>query len=92
MSSIAITRKHKKPHAEAKAAVNRLVKDIAKKFDVTYGWDGDTLHFERVGVHGLIELAKNKVTVQAKLGFLLFAIKGPIEAAIHEHLDREFGE
>lgn len=92
MSTIQITRKHKKNHADAKAAVNRVAKAIAKKFDVTHGWDGDTLHFERTGVHGSITLEKGKVTVFAKLGLLLFAIRGPVEEAVHEYLDREFGE
>ncbi len=92
MSTIHITHQHKKNHAEAKAAVNRVAKSIAKKFDVTHGWDGDVLHFERSGVHGSITLEKGQVTVFAKLGLLLFAIKGPVEAAIHEYLDREFGD
>lgn len=92
MSTIHITRKHKKNQTDAKAAVNRVAKAIAQKFDVQYGWEGDTFHFERSGVQGQIALERGKVTVLAKLGLLLFAIKGPVEQAIHEHLDREFGE
>jgi len=92
MSTIHIVRKHKKSATEAKAAVNRVAKSIAKKFDVTHDWDGDTLHFERTGVHGSIALTKGQVTVTAKLGLLLFAIKGPVENAVNEYLDREFGD
>ena len=91
MSTIRITRKHKKPLAQARKAVEQVAKSIGKKFDVTYAWEGDTLHFERSGVNGHIALTKGEVTVTVVLGFLLFAIRGPIEAEIGRRLDEEFG-
>jgi len=90
MSTIRITRRHKKPMAEARKAVERVAKSIGKKFDVSYAWEGDTLHFERSGVNGHIALAKGTVTVTVVLGFLLFAIRGPIESEIGRKLDEEF--
>jgi len=90
MSTIRITRRHKKPMAEARKAVERVAKSIGKKFDVSYAWEGDTLHFERSGVNGHIALAKGTVTVTVVLGFLLFAIRGPIESEIGRKLDKEF--
>ena len=91
MSTIRITRRHKKPLAQARKAVEQIAKSIGKKFDVTYAWEGDTLHFERSGVNGHIALAKGSVTVTVVLGFLLFAIRGPIESEIERRLDEEFG-
>jgi len=41
-------------------------------------------------VNGHIALAKGTVTVTVVLGFLLFAIRGPIEAEIGRKLDEEF--
>ena len=90
MSTIRITRRHKKPMAEARKAVERVAKSIGKKFDVSYAWEGDTLHFERSGVNGHIALAKGTVTVTVVLGFLLFAIRGPIESEIGRKLEEEF--
>jgi len=92
MSTIKITRRHKKSMAEARKAVERVAQSIGKKFDVTYGWEGDTLHFERSGVNGHIALAKGAVTVTVLLGFLLFAIRAPIEREIERKLDEEFGD
>jgi len=90
MPSIQIERKHNKPIKEARAAVERVAEHIAERFSVDYQWEGSTLHFVRSGVDGHIELSRGKVRVIANLSFLLSAIKGPIERAIHEHIDREF--
>lgn len=90
MPTIQIERKHSKPMKEAKAAVERVAEHIAERFSVDYEWQGSVLHFERSGVDGHIELARGQVRVVANLSFLLSALRGPIEKAIHEHIDREF--
>ena len=91
MSSIEIYRRHDKPMKEVKAAVDRVADKISERFDVAYGWNGNTLEFERSGVSGKISLGKGEVLVTANLGFLLMALRGTIEAEIHKYLDREFG-
>lgn len=91
MASIHIERQHNKPVKAAKAAVERVAEHIAERFDVEYAWEGSTLHFQRSGVDGHIEVGRNTVRVVAQLGFLLSALKGPVERAIHEYIDREFG-
>jgi len=91
MSKIDISRKHSQSHKAAKAAVDKTVAAIAKKFGVTSGWDGDTLHFERSGVKGFIAVTKNTVRVTAELGFLLGMMKPQIEAEIETQLDKNFG-
>lgn len=90
MPSIDITRKHAKSLAEARKSVERVARQIAKKFDVEYGWKGNTLHFERTGVHGTIALTDGLVHVKAHLSFLLIAIQGAVESEIGKVLDREF--
>ena len=91
MPSIDIRHRHSKSLKEARASVERVAQKIQQKFDVSCAWDGDTLAFERSGVHGQIELAKGEVRVVANLGFLMMALKGPIESEIHKVLDKEFG-
>ncbi len=90
MSRIVIQRSHKKPVKEAKAAVERVAEKIVERFDVEYGWDGNTLNFERSGVHGSIELKRGEVCVTVNLSFLLLALRGPIEREIHRQIDIEF--
>jgi putative polyhydroxyalkanoate system protein len=90
MPSIEIRRNHSKSMKEARAAVDRVAARIAERFDVTHGWEGDTLFFRRSGVDGHIALEKGSVHVTVNLGFLLMALRGPVEAEIHRKIDEEF--
>lgn len=90
MPSIEISRKHSRSLADARKSVERVAKTIAKRFDIEYEWDGDTLRFERPGVHGQIVLAKSSVRVAVQLNFLLGALKGAVESEIRNQLEKEF--
>ena len=50
----------------------------------------DILDFTRSGIDGRIALLPGQVHVTAQLGFLLGAMKGPIEAEIRRVLDERF--
>ena len=90
MADIDIRRKHSRSLPEARAAIERVARHLAGKFDVAWGWDGNTMRFSRSGVDGHIKVSAKEVHVTATLGFLLMAIRGPIEREIHQYLDREF--
>ncbi len=90
MSRIDITRKHDLPLSDARKKIERVAKSIEKRFDIQYGWDGDTLKFERSGVHGQIVLTKTTVRVFAHLSFLLIPLKGAVEGEIEKQLEKEF--
>ena len=53
-------------------------------------WEGNTLSFERSGVSGQLQVTKDSVTVDAKLGFLLSAFKPRIEEQINKNFDKYF--
>ena len=63
---------------------------LGAKFAMDSRWEGDTLHFTRSGVDGHIALAPNELHVTAQLGFLLSAMKGPIEQEIRRVLSERF--
>ena len=63
---------------------------LAERFGVDYAWHGDTLQFNRHGVDGQIALGPKQLQVTAQLGFLLSALKGPIEAEIRRVLSEKF--
>ena len=90
MPSIEIRREHGKTIEDARAAVERVANKIAERFDVEYGWDGNTLHFKRSGVDGHIALAKGEVHVAVNLSFFLLALRSPVETEIHKQIDKEF--
>ncbi len=91
MPGIDIRHEHSMPPAKARKAVEEVARKLSERFDVEYGWDGDTLNFNRSGVQGRIALAPGRLHVTAQLGFLLSALKGPIEAEIRRVLAERFG-
>ena len=91
MPSIDIQHQHSKTPAQARKALEDVARKLAERFDMQYDWDGDTLNFMRSGVDGKIKLTPKKLHVTAQLGFLLSALKGPIESEIKRVLGEKFG-
>ena len=54
MSRIDIRHPHSLSKAKARKAVEDVARKLAEKFDMDYGWEGDTLNFSRSGVDGHI--------------------------------------
>ena len=90
MPGIDIRHKHSLPLPKARKAVEDVAKKLAERFDIEYDWDGDDLNFSRSGVDGKIALEPTQLRVTAQLGFLLSALKGPIESEIRRVLDERF--
>ena len=76
---------------QACATVEEIARKLSERFGVDYQWVDDALSFERSGVQGRIALDAKDVHVAAKLGFLLAAMKGPIEAEIRRVLAEKLG-
>jgi putative polyhydroxyalkanoate system protein len=92
MPAISIKRRHKLEHKKAKAAAEKIARDLNKRFDLAYEWDGDQIEFERPGLSGSLHVGKTDVRLEVELSFLLFALKGPIEQEINNQLDALFGK
>lgn len=90
MSTIDIRQPHSMTPADARKAVQSLAEKLAAKFGVGYDWDGDGLVFERSGVDGRVQLEPGALHVTAELGFLLSAMKAPIEQEIRKVLQERF--
>lgn len=90
MPSIDIQHTHTKTPAQARKALESVAEKLAERFDMQFGWDGDTLNFMRSGVDGKINMSPNQLHVTAQLGFLLSALKGPIESEIKRVLSEKF--
>lgn len=91
MSEIDIRHVHSMPAAKARKAMEQVAAKLSERFGMDYDWEGDTLHFRRSGVDGRIAMEPNQLHVRAKLGFLLAAMKGPIEQEIRRVLAERFG-
>lgn len=92
MPTIAIKRRHKLEPKKAKAAAQKVIKDLSTRYQLSCSWDGDQVQFERPGVTGRMHLGKNEILLDVQLSFLMTPLKSPIERAINEELDRLFGD
>lgn len=90
MASIDIRHPHTRSREEARAAVERVADKMQQRFEVSCAWCGDTLEFRRSGVDGEIQVLDEEIHVLVNLGFLLMALRGPVESEIQRYLEREF--
>ena len=90
MSQIHLQRKHSIGLKKAKVAAQKVADDLAEEYGVESRWQGDVLKFSRSGVDGELRVGKSEVVLEAKLGFLLSAFRGRIEAHVNDNFDRYF--
>jgi len=88
MASISISRKHHLSHKKAKDVAETIARDLNRRFDLEYAWQGDHIEFERPGVTGTMHISKDELALDVKLGFLLTPLKPSIEREIRAQLDK----
>lgn len=88
MASISIAKKHHLSHRKAKDVAEKIAKDLNRRFDLDYAWEGDHIEFERPGVSGTMHVGRDRIALDVSLGFLLTPLKPVIEKEIHAQLDR----
>ncbi len=88
MADIQIKRAHALGLKGARAAADQMAQKLGKQFGLSGDWDGNTLHFDRPGVQGSLAVSDKDMKLEVTLGFLLKAMKGPIERAVHDQLDQ----
>ena len=91
MADLHILRPHTLGMAKARKIAFDWAEQVEKDFDMqcTYeeGRAADLVRFSRSGVQGELHVTKDKFELDARLGFLLGAFKGRIEAEIVAMLD-----
>ena len=91
MADLHILRKHALGFAKARKLAFDWAEQVEKEFGMqcTYeeGKTADLVRFTRSGVQGELRVTRDKFELHAKLGFLLGAFKGRIEAEIVKMLD-----
>jgi putative polyhydroxyalkanoate system protein len=96
MPDIHIRREHGLGLPKARKLAWTWAEHVEKKFDmectVLEGEVSDTVQFTRSGVNGELEVTADHFDLQARLGFLLGAFAGTIEAEIEKELDTLLGK
>ena len=91
MADIRIARPHGLPLSRARAAAQAAADDLAREYEITTQWQGDTLLFRRSGVQGRIEVSPSQVAVEIRLGLLLKGFRRAIEQRVSRHLEELLG-
>jgi putative polyhydroxyalkanoate system protein len=91
MADIRMHREHKLGLAKARKIAwqwaEQVEKDFGMECSVLEGETSDTVEFTRSGVAGRLIVAADHFDLDARLGFLLGAFAGTIEAEIEKTLD-----
>lgn len=90
MPAIDIHAMHSMSREDAQGAADYLARDLADKFGIEYGWDDDTICFERSGVSGTIKVDGEQIHIVAQLGFMLSLFKDTLESEIRRQLNEHF--
>ena len=86
MPNIHLKQHHALSKDEIRKRVEAVAKDLKKKYDMDYSWDGDRVQFKRSGASGLLSLGSDFVEVDIKLGMLLAPLKGKIEDTLRRDI------
>ena len=92
MADIELHRVHGLGMKAAREAAERMAAELGRRFQLKGTWHGDVLRFERPGVTGSLALTDQDLRLSVGLGFLLKAMRGSIESAVVEELDRLFAK
>ena len=91
MADLHILREHALGFPAARKIALAWAEQVESEFDMKCGIEegktADEVTFTRSGVNGTLHVTADKFELRAKLGFLLGAFKGRIEAEIVKNLD-----
>jgi putative polyhydroxyalkanoate system protein len=88
MTDITFIRTHSLSIAKAKALVQKTVDGLADEYDLRSEWHGNTLHFDRAGIHGQMHVSDSEIRLHVTLGLLLKPFKGKLI----DHIERSFNK
>jgi len=91
MANIHIKRNHNLGLNEAKQRMDQIAGSLQDKLDAKWAWKGNQLSFTRSGASGSVNVADDSVEFNIKLGLMLTPLKGKVESAINEELDKALG-
>ena len=88
MANINIRREHHLGQKVAKERVEEIANTLQEKSHAKWSWQGESLNFKRSGASGSVAVGEDFVEFNIKLSMLLAPMKGSIEQAIQEQVDK----
>jgi putative polyhydroxyalkanoate system protein len=91
MAQLSFERAHSLGARTAREVAQRLADEMQTEYGVKFHWEGDELHFSRIGLSGVLSVDPDRIRLVAQLGFLFSAYKPRIEDAMSSNFERYFG-
>jgi len=88
MAHISVERTHSLGLEAAREKARPLVEKLAGQYGLTPEWSGNTVKLKRSGVNGTLAIGEKTIKVDVKLGLLMSAMSGMIQAEIERSLDK----
>ena len=88
MAHISVERTHSLGLEAAREKARPLVEKLAGQYGLTPEWSGDTVKLKRSGVNGTVAIGEKTIKGDVKLGLLMSAMSGMIQAEIERSLDK----
>lgn len=89
--SVKVTWPHAHSPAEARDALESVLRELGRQLGGSYAWEGDSLRFNASGASGRCLLREQEVVVEVQLGIALWPLKGRVEREIRERLRASLG-
>ena len=90
MADITLVEDHKLSMDAARAAAQKVADQMTSDYEMTCGWEGDVLAFNRSGVSGTLALSEGRAQLEIKLGFMLKGFKCRIEEQVGRNMRKLF--
>ena len=87
MANIRVLRKHQLDLVDIRAKAEGLADQLAARFGGQHHWRENDLHYKRSGVDACIACSVEDIVVDIKLGMMMSAVRGIIEAEVKNSLD-----
>jgi putative polyhydroxyalkanoate system protein len=92
MADIRVTQQHRLAPAEAKAAAQRIVDQMAADYGVQTGWESeDVLLFERSGISGRLILLPSEAVLEIGLSGFMTMFSPMVEEKAARKMKKVFG-
>ncbi len=92
MPDIELVRPYSLPVAVAKARVQETADELAAEYHLRSRWHGDTLRFDRTGLHGEIHVTNSEIQLHVHLSLPLRPLRAKLTARIEDKFRRLFPE
>ena len=89
--SIVVRREHALPLAEARWVLQGFARRLQRQYGGAVVWNGNTLHFRRLGASGRVKVGEDCVEVVVEIGPILRPVSSRIEREIRSGLEEHLG-